>query len=275
MDLLSYWNLNERPFEATWDTRFYFQSRDHDEALNRLTFLVEEKTMNMGMLTGEVGCGKTLTRAVFTKRLNPDRYFVITQENSAFCFKDLVGAVLQKLDPNGRGQTKFARYERLRSVAEKLHVEQKHLVLVFDEAQEMTPGAMNELKLLTNWNGGGQNFLTIILLGQPELRGMVSRLPAIDQRISLRFHLGPITPTECSAYLRHRLLVAGHAHGELFQAQAVSRIFNTSNGIPREVNRLAKLALEYAWLCEMPCVMETAVDMIIRDLSRHQTLCAA
>src|SRR5688572_11478975 len=106
MDLLAYWKLNERPFEATWDTRFYFQSRDHDEALNRMTFLVEEKTMNMGMLTGEVGCGKTLTRAVFTKRLNPSRYHVITQENSAFGFKDLLGGVLQKLDPDGKGQTK-------------------------------------------------------------------------------------------------------------------------------------------------------------------------
>ncbi|MBA4150405.1 MAG: AAA family ATPase [Verrucomicrobia bacterium] len=275
MDLLAYWKLKERPFEATWDTRFYFQSRDHDEALNRLTFLVEEKTMNMGMLTGEVGCGKTLTRAVFTKRLNPDRYCVVTQENSAFSFRDLLGGVLQKLDPNGKGHTKFARCDRLKLITERFHAEEKHLVLVFDEAQEMSPGGLNELKLLTNWNGGGQNFLTIILLGQPELRGLVSRLPAIDQRISLRFHLGPITAHECSAYLRHRLIAAGHSHGELFQPQAAERIFNTSKGIPREVNRLAKLALEYAWLCEMPSVMETAVDMIVRDLSRHQTLCAA
>jgi len=275
MDLLAYWNLKERPFEATWDTRFYFQSRDHDEALNRLTFLVEERTMNMGMLTGEVGCGKTLTRAVFTSRLNPARYLVITQENSAFGFRDLLGGVLQKLDPDGRGQSKFARCERLKSITERIHAEGRHLVLVFDEAQEMSPSAMNELKLLTNWNGGGQNVLTIILLGQPELRSLVARLPAIDQRISLRFHLGPITAQECPAYLRHRLLAAGHPHGELFQPQAAARIFHTSKGIPREVNRLAKLALEYAWLCEMPCVMETAVEMIIRDLSRHQTLCAA
>jgi general secretion pathway protein A len=157
----------------------------------------------------------------------------------------------------------------------EIHSEGKHLVLVFDEAQEMTPSALNELKLLTNWNGGGQNFLTIILLGQPELRGLVSKLPPIDQRISLRFHLGPISEQECPAYLRHRLLMAGHSHGELFQPQAAGRIFKTSKGIPREVNRLAKLALEYAWLCEMSCVPETAVNMIVRDLSRHQTLCAA
>ncbi|MFN7138000.1 MAG: ExeA family protein [Limisphaerales bacterium] len=275
MDLLSYWNLKERPFEATWDTRFYFQSRDHDEALNRLTFLVEEKTMNMGMLTGEVGCGKTLTRAIFTSRLNPEQYTVVTQENSAFCFKDLIGSVLEKLDPHGKGQTKFARCERLRTITEKLYADGKHLVLVFDEAQEMSASAMNEMKLLTNWNGGGKNLLTIILLGQPELRSIVSRLPPIDQRISLRFHLGPISANECPAYLKHRLLMAGHPTGELFQPQAAARVFATSKGIPREVNRLAKLALEYAWLCEMPCVLETAVEMIVRDLSRHQNLCAA
>lgn len=275
MDLLTYWNLKERPFEAIWDTRFFFQSRDHDEALNRLTFLVEERTMNLGMLTGEVGCGKTLTRAIFTQRLNESRFLVVTQENSAFGFRDLIGSVLQKVDPHGKGQSKFARCERLKTITERLQADGKHLVLVFDEAQEMSPSALNELKLLTNWNGNGENFLTIILLGQPELRGLVSTLPPIDQRISLRFHLGPIRPDECAPYLRHRLKTAGHPHGELFHPDAVTRIYNTSKGIPREINRLAKLALEYAWLCEMPSVNESAAEMIIRDLSRHQNLCAA
>jgi general secretion pathway protein A len=135
MDFLPYWNLRERPFEATWDTRFYFQSRDHDEALNRLGFLVGEKTMNIGMLTGEIGCGKTLTRAVFSQQLNRNEFEVVTQENSAFGFKDLLGAVLNTLDPDGKGQNKFARCERLKRVAERLHAEGRHLVLIFDEAQ--------------------------------------------------------------------------------------------------------------------------------------------
>lgn len=275
MELLTYWNLRERPFEATWDTRFFFLSRDHDEALSRLGFLVEEQTMNIGMLTGEIGCGKTLTRGVFTGRIDPARYVVVTQENSAFGFKDLLGSILQTLDPDGKGSTKFARYERLRRVMQRLHGEGRHLVLIFDEAQEMTPAALGELKLLTNLNGGGQSQLTIILLGQPELRTMVARLPAIDQRISLRFHLGSLPVNEVPAYLAHRLKVAGHATGDIFSIEAVGRLFNASRGVPRELNRFAKLALECAWLHEMPQVNDLAVEMVIRDLSRHQNLCAA
>src|SRR5437667_231713 len=84
MNFLNYWNLRERPFEATWDTRFYFQSKAHEEALNRLCFLVGEQSMNMGMLTGEIGAGKTLTRAVFAQRLDPEQFYVFIQENSTF-----------------------------------------------------------------------------------------------------------------------------------------------------------------------------------------------
>src|ERR1700722_16161572 len=191
MDLLSYWNLRERPFETTWDTRFFFQSRDHDEALERLTFLVEEQSMLFGMLTGEVGCGKTLTRAVFTERLESRKFKVVTQENSAFTFNDLLGDVLWQLDGNtdcGKETKKHARYDGLRRAMERIHAEHRHLVLIFDEAQELSPETLNELKLLTNLNAAGKNLLTIVLVGQPELRGLVSELPAINQRISLRFH---------------------------------------------------------------------------------------
>jgi general secretion pathway protein A len=274
-DLLAYWNLRERPFEATWDTRFYFQSRDHDEALNRLAYLVGERTMNFGMLTGEVGCGKTLTRAVFMSRLDPKQFAVIVQDTSAFPFKDLLTSVLATLDPTGTGTSKFARCDRLAKAAKRLADEGRHLVLIFDEAQEMSSVTMNDLKMLTNLNGGGQNYLTIILLGQPELRSKVVKLPAIDQRISLRFHLNPLNLTEAGAYLVHRLKMAGHSSGDLFAAEATAQLFSACHGVPRELNRLAKLALEVAWLRQMPQVGISAVDTVIRDLSRHQNLCAA
>ena len=253
------------------DTRFFFQSRDHDEALDRLTFLVEEQTMLFGMLTGEIGCGKTLTRAVFSERLKSRKFRVVTQENSAFSFNDLLDSVLRILDgnPDGAG-TRNARYERLRRVMEQIQSERRHLVLIFDEAQEMSPATLNELKLLTNLNSAGRNYLTIILVGQPELRGLVSELPAINQRISLRFHLNSLSLEDAANYLRHRLKVAGHITGELFPADAVERSFQASLGVPRELNRLAKLALEYAWLKGYAQVTFEAVDAVVRDLQRHQ-----
>jgi hypothetical protein len=109
MDLLSYWNLAERPFETTWDVRFFFQSRDHDEALSRLGFLVGEQTMLIGMLTGEIGCGKTLTRAVFTDRLDRQRFRAVIQENSAFSFSDMLGSCWTIWTRRCRGEPDEAR----------------------------------------------------------------------------------------------------------------------------------------------------------------------
>jgi general secretion pathway protein A len=273
MDLLSYWNLQERPFETTWDTRFFFQSRDHDEALERLAFLVEEQTMLFGMLTGEIGCGKTLTRAVFTERLEARKFRVVIQENSAFRFNDLIGSVLQNLEDNNNfGRTKYARYERLRLALDRIHAENRHLVLIFDEAQEMSCATLNELKLLTNLNAAGKNYLTIILVGQPELRGLISQLPPINQRISLRFHLNALNLDDAGNYLRHRLKVAGHATGELFSADAVEFAFQSSLGVPRELNRLAKLALEFAWLQGYSQVNLEAVRAVVKDLQRHHSM---
>ena len=273
MDLLAYWNLRERPFEPTWDTRFFFQSRDHDEALNRLTFLVGERTMLFGMLTGEIGCGKTLTRAVFTERLDPRRFCVSTQESSAFSFAELLGLVLEELDGNSaEGQTKFARVERLKKIVQRVHQEGRHLVLIFDEAQDMTPATLNELKLLTNLNRAGQSYLTIVLVGQPELRPLVAGLPQIDQRISLRFHLNALDVEDSTNYLRHRLKVAGHPTGELFAPDAIERAYQMTLGVPRELNRVAKLSLEFAWVKEYPQVNLKAVEAVVRDLERHQNL---
>jgi general secretion pathway protein A len=272
MELLPYWSLKERPFEATWDTRFFFQSKDHDEALNRLSFLVGEETMLLGMLTGEIGCGKTLTRAVFTERLEEQRFKVVTQENSGFTFNNLLDSVLQNLQ-NGYykpARSKFERCERLKTEAMKVREEHRHLVLIFDEAQEMPPATLNELKMLTNFNGGGRSYLTIILVGQPELRAHVELVPAINQRISLRFHLNSLDLSGTGDYLRRRLLAAGHPTGEVFAPDAVGLTYEASHGVPRAMNRIAKLALEYAWLKGSPAVSAESVGAVVRDLERHQ-----
>jgi general secretion pathway protein A len=272
-DLLAYWNLAERPFEATWDTRFFYHSRHHEEALNRLCFLAGERSMNMGMLTGEIGCGKTLTRALFAKTLDPRLFLAITEENSAFSTRELIASIVRALAGDARPSgAKAALFGRLKQIAMRLHEERRHLVLIFDEAQEMSPATLNELKLLTNFNADGQSYLTVILVGQPELRQLVAQNPATNQRVSLRFHLGRLNGDETGDYLRHRLRAAGHPTGDLVAPDALAPLFQASQGIPRQVNRLAKLALEYAWLRGLPSVSAEAVETVVRDLDRQQHL---
>lgn len=269
--------MRERPFEPTWDPRFFFQGRAHDEALQRLSFVVSEQTMLLGLLTGDIGCGKTLTRAVFADRLDGGQFRVVTHENSSFGFNDLLGLTLQKL-LCGEGKierTKAARWCQFERVVEEIRAEGRHLVLIFDEAQEMSAATLSELKQLTNLNGNGRSALTVVLVGQPELREMVARQPAINQRISLRFHLNPLTLEDAAQYLGHRLLAAGHEAGDLFTPEAVACAFEATGGIPRELNRVAKLALEFAWVQEYSEVTLAAVDAVVRDMNRHQTLAIA
>jgi general secretion pathway protein A len=274
VDFLNYWRLRERPFEATWDTRFFYSSRDHEEALQRLLYLVGEHSMNIGMLSGEIGCGKTLTRSVFARRLDPERHHVVTLENSGFPFNDLLGAMLRRLEAPGQGtgQSKFARCERFEKALHRVRSEGRHMVMLLDEAQDIPSSALRELRWLTNFNGGGHAYLTMVLIGQPELRQVVAANPAINQRISLRFHLRPLSAADVAGYLRHRLMAAGHAGGELFSDESVQLLHESTKGVPRELNRLAKLALEHAWLREVPRVELESVRAVVHDLERHQAL---
>jgi general secretion pathway protein A len=268
-DLLTHWGLTERPFEPAWNTRFFHQGRQYEEALSRLEFLAGEQTMLFGMLTGEFGCGKTITRAMFAENLDPRLFEVVTIENSSFSFTILLGLAMRAMgaDPTDLGRTKFSRYDRFHRMIHRLNAENRHMVLIFDEAQEMSPATLNELKLLTNLNGGERSLLTVILVGQPELRELVAKQPALEQRISLNFHLQPLSLEESDAYLRYRLRVAGHPTGEVFTPEAVQRMFEASKGVPRELNRIAKLALEFAWVNESAAVYLPAVEAVARDLS--------
>jgi general secretion pathway protein A len=274
MDLLRHWQLRERPFEATWDTRYFYAGPDHEEALNRLLYLVGETTMNIGLLTGEIGSGKTLTRAVFAERIDPARFQVITMENSGFPLEDLLGSILTRLDPdihlNGEG--KLARCEIFERLARRASASGRHLVLLLDEAQDMPSETMHELRWLTNFNGGGSSILTLVLIGQPELRQKVGGDAAINQRVSLRFHLQPLGADATGNYLRHRLCAAGHPTGHLFLPDAVEALFRATDGVPREVNRLAKLAIEHAWVSEAEKIGGATIAAVVRDLERHHTV---
>jgi general secretion pathway protein A len=274
MNLLQHWCLAERPFEATWDTRFFYAGPDHEEALSRLLYLVGETTMNIGLLTGEIGSGKTLTRAVFAGRIDPARFRVITLENTGFSLEEILGSILRRLEPQCTlsGGGKMERCEMFERSARKIRAEGRHLVLLLDEAQDMTPPTIHELRWLTNCNGGGESIVTLVLIGQPELRKMVGNDAAINQRVSLRFHLKSLRADDMESYIRHRLRVAGHPTGSLFSASAAAALYETSRGVPREVNRIAKLALEHAWVTNTSKVDENAIAAVRRDLERHQAL---
>ncbi len=274
---LEFFGLRERPFEIVTDPRFYYASREHREALARLTYLVDQQSMYFGMLTGEIGSGKSITRKVFTSSIDWQRHYVVEFENSGFSFVELMLQLLVKAGqprPDLDERTGMARLFELVSMltTELQRLQRRQLVLILDEAQDLTSENLLHLKRLSNLNGEIEGRLTIILIGQPELRDHVAGLPPLDQRISLRFHLPNLSPDEVAAYLQYRLQVAGHPTGRLFQPEASELLFQASRGVPREINRLAKLSLESAAVRQMSEVSGNEVRLVVEDLRRHQTL---
>ena len=280
---MTHWGLQEKPFEETCNTRFFFESDDHREALDRMIYIVNDRNMNMGLLTGEVGSGKTITKRVLCGSLPRHNFEVISFENSNFSFNDLLFDILRRItfrdvrmelsaddgDLPPR-HDKFLLMDRLRSKLDRLVYEEKrHLVLLFDEAQQMDPEVIDEIKNLTNLSSETERYLTIFFFGQPELRDKIREIKQVDQRIFLRFHLNNLDYNNTVKYIHHRLRVANHQGEGIFSSLALERIFRGTGGVPREINRMCKLALSYGFAQELNEIRREDIEVIIEDLERH------
>lgn len=265
------WHLQQRPFEPAWDTRFFCPTASHTEALNRMHYHALERSMGICLITGDIGCGKSITRAVFTQSLGHD-FVTVSLDNACFSFDDLLLAILRQLDPHSPGLAQPSRYERCEhicSLARGIQHQGRHLIILLDEAQDLHPSVLQELRMLTNLNYQGRALLSLILVGQPELRHHVEANLPMNQRVSMRYHLRPLREDEVPYYLTHRLLVAGHPEGKLFHPSAAELIHHISMGIPREINRFAKLSMEHAWVNNRPIIDAPSVQAIFRDYLAH------
>ncbi|MDX8410689.1 MAG: AAA family ATPase [Mariprofundaceae bacterium] len=271
---LDFLKLLDQPFDNTCDTRFFFESRGHAEALSRLLFLVQDQNMGIGMLTGEIGCGKTMTRMVLRNRLDTARYCVVSIENCLLEFDDLLLEIISQMQA-GRVYADDLpdRYARLVSfkniLAKQVASAGKHLVLLLDEAQLLSPDGLDCVKGLTNIASEKRNFLSLIIIGQPELRDKVKRKPQVDQRIGLRYHLNPLSLAETEAYLTHRLRAAGLDGTPPFTDDAVKHLAEVSQGIPRQINRICKLALDHAIANGLSKLDVEVVGLIADDIHRQ------
>ena len=211
---------------------------------------------------------------VLNQRLSRNDYEVVTIESGNLPFPNLLAEVLGRMDrksPIDLRNEKFPLLLRFRKLLqEQVLSTGRHFVLVIDEAQEMDPGDLVELKNLTNMGTEESTLLTILLIGQPELRAKVKALPQLDQRISLRFHLNPLGRGDIPSYLGHRLKVAGHPTGEVFSPACSELVFRATGGIPRKINRICKLSLDMAYSLSSPEVDEGIVTTIVRDLYRQE-----
>ncbi|MDA0706285.1 MAG: AAA family ATPase [Proteobacteria bacterium] len=241
----SFFGLNEKPFSITPDPRYLFMSARHGEALAHLVYGVTESG-GFIQLTGEVGTGKTtLCRTLLLNRMpgNANVAVVLNPQLSAHEFLESICEELGVAVPQPRDSIK-ALIDALNRHLLAAHAAGRRTILVVDEAQNLAPDVLEEVRLLTNLETSKQKLLQIILIGQPELRELLARndLRQLAQRITGRYHLEPLSREETSQYIEHRLQVAG-ALGEVFDPGAKRTVFRLSKGIPRLINVICDRAL--------------------------------
>ncbi|RZA16374.1 MAG: peptidoglycan-binding protein [Lysobacteraceae bacterium] len=243
---LGYYGLREPPFSITPDPRFVHLSERHRDALAHLLFGIDKGGGGgFVQLTGEVGTGKTTLSRLLLEQLpeNARIALVLNPRQNAIELLETICEELH-LDITGKRGSAKALVDALNAYLLDAYAQGLRVVLLIDEAQNLPADALEQVRLLTNLETDTQKLLQILLLGQPELRTLLSRpeLRQLAQRITARFHLSPLDATETAAYLRHRWRVAG---GERFpfDARAVQRLHARSGGIPRLINVIAERAL--------------------------------
>lgn len=241
----SFFGLNEKPFAITPDPRYLFMSTRHGEALAHLVYGVTESG-GFIQLTGEVGTGKTmLVRTLLLNRMpaNANVAVILNPQLSAREFLVSICEELSVAVPEDRSSIK-ALIDTLNRHLLETHADGRRTILVVDEAQNLAPDVLEEVRLLTNLETAKQKLLQIILVGQEELRDLLERndLRQLAQRITGRYHLEPLSRDETADYIEHRLKVAG-ALGEVFDAGAKREVFRQSQGVPRLINVICDRAL--------------------------------
>jgi general secretion pathway protein A len=266
---LDFYNLKEYPFAISCDARFFYESAVHREALANMLYTIEQRK-GMVLVSGEVGAGKTFLGNMLAKRLGVGATTVLVAHPPRSS-KQLLRAVALRcgLQVNGTHDVSSLA-DALEEYLERVHRRGRTVALIVDEAQDLTPGALEELRLMWNWEREGQRLLQIVLIGQPELRDILlePRWEALRQRIVLSYHLGPLSASDTAAYISHRLGVAsdGRCLAD-FTAEAVRTIHEASDGIPRLINTICDNSLLAAYAKGVYRIYTDLITEILRDMT--------
>jgi general secretion pathway protein A len=269
----AYWQLQRRPFESGSDPTSYYPSESHQAALLKLRYAIESRTGG-ALLAGPSGAGKTLLVRLLADRLGES-------------FRPFVHLVYPAMPPaallaylacqlrDGSPHSDDLADERssidlsIRAIEQALaanSAEGRHAVLAVDEAHLLEGRATFEaLRLLLNFESQGRPALSLLLVGQPALLPMIDRMPQLDERLSVKCLLRPLTVEESMSYVQHRLALAG-AQRSLFAPAAVESVHRLSEGLPRRINRLCDLALLLAYAEDQKFVGQAQVEAVAEEL---------
>ena len=263
---LEYYRLKEFPFNITPDPRFLYFSPHHQEAYDHLIYGIQQRK-GFIELTGEVGSGKTtICRAVLSGIGEKVETGLIL--NPSLTESQLIRAILNDFGVEVKGKDRLEHIEALNSFLLDRHSQGYNVALIIDESQDLSPEVMEQIRLLSNLETDQHKLIQIVLCGQPELKRRLARpdLRQLRQRITVRYHIPPLTEEQTMIYIRHRLWVAGN-EGELaFEPGAVREVFRYTAGSPRLINAICDNALLAGYVDRITTINARCIQKAVQQL---------
>ena len=263
----AFYNFQVKPFQLSPDPRFFYGSRGHKRAMSYLEYGL---SLSEGfiVITGDVGAGKTtLVRSLF-KKLETQNVVAAQLVSTQLEADDTLRMVAAAFGLPYENLNKAGVLRRIEDFLQALHRQGKRALLVVDEAQNLAPRAVEELRMLSNFQVAERSLIQSFLLGQPEFRRILQSegMQQLRQRVIASYHLGPMDAEETRAYIEHRLLTVGWKDDPALSAEAFVRLHEFTGGIPRRINLLMDRLLLYGFLEEKHALGEADVQSVIQDI---------
>ena len=265
----SYYHFRAKPFQLSPDPRFFFSSRGHRRAMAYLEYGVHQAE-GFIVITGEIGAGKTTLARALSRKLE-SRDLVMAQVVSTQLDADDIVRMVAAAFNLPCEKSKAVLLKELESFLLACHSQGKRALLLVDEAQNLPPGALEELRMLSNFQSSEKPLLQSFLLGQPEFRRTLQSagMEQIRQRVIASCHLGPMDPAETEAYVVHRLQTVGWSGDPSFSADAFTGIHQYSGGVPRKINIVCNRLLLLGCLDQTHALTGKEVADVIRELQEE------
>lgn len=271
-----YYGFNAKPFQLKPDPNFFYGSKGHKRAMAYLEYGLSQGE-GFIVITGEVGAGKTtLVRNLF-RRLESEKIIAAQIVNTHLDSDDTLRMVAAAFGLPYEDASKAALLTRLEQFLRACDLQGKRALLVVDEAQNLSPRTVEELRMLSNFQTADKSLLQTFLLGQPEFRRTLlsNDMQQLRQRVIATYHLGPMDATETRAYIEHRLNTVGWRGDPSVSEDAFAAIYDYTGGIPRKINTLCDRLFLMGFLEEMHAFGITAVNDVIGDIQQEFNLPAS
>ncbi len=260
---LEYWGLQRFPFENVPDPEFMYYSAEHEEALARLVYAVR-RNKGAVLLTGEIGCGKTTLSRVFIQQLADSEFDIGLITNPSLEPIDFLKEALYQIGLDPQSNTKSELLKILNDRMLENMKGNRTTLLIIDEAQLVYKETFEEIRLLSNFQLNDRYLMTLVLIGQPELRDIIRGYKQLDQRIAIRYHLNPLNKDNTEKYIIFRLEKGGQTK-IVFTAAALEEIYSYSEGVPRKINNICDLALLIGFSVKVEKIDVDIIKRVIRD----------